>query len=671
MRSFPSFKYLTNWRFEVALADMNDKRDGTLLTNRTSMKGGSSEIAFIPECLVPFYLKRRGAEFFWPIDPRRFRKSLAKFLAMDFAQVDDFASLKEKHAGQRVVVMGCGPSLNMYPKSEWDGAITIGINNIFPFKRNLTYAFIGDGDTTFLRIDDWLKVNRKTVVFVNGGMAFASWVWNPISYRRTGRDTKVRSTVNDKAEFELGGTPDTALQFAHYITGPGDEIELIGIDYRDWEGRSHFDSKAAAPHHRTQFSYDNTPKSTGALNRIVSRLKFHSDRAWVNRSPISRLIGKRDIIKTRAPEILVQDFRRSDIKLVPTIKRAWIRQRSLLERINSPDPKIIDKLWRWGPDFPGRALQALSYLYQYLPGELAGYRKRIRNAAEDAYNRCQAFRVEKGGCLWYAHPNYPHTWEYKDAYDEQDLIKFHGHTFWLLGLDRAKRAGILDAKLVDREINGYLNMIEKYFPWDKPDVDPAQNWNVFRRDYAVQIILALAKIATGQSLDLAERMARLVEPIDRPGTDRYQVGLNAAMYCLLGLMELRQHRPNAVDVKLIEGNYRTLKSVALKDGGIVERYPPRPLLGDGLETCHQFAWYSVNVEAGACSAAGDYYRDAELTFDKILDLQHPKTGGFCFVHQKEFKKHGTQPKSLEMWYCCTSSGLMALVKGYRIYGGGE
>ena len=50
--------------------------------------------------------------------------------------------------------------------------------------------------------------------------------------------------------------------------------------------------------------------------------------------------------------------------------------------------------------------------------------------------------------VWYEHPDYPHTWEYLDDFKRQDHIRFHGHTFWLLGLDRAVRAG--NWKLVSR-----------------------------------------------------------------------------------------------------------------------------------------------------------------------------------------------------------------------------
>ena len=133
-------------------------------------------------------------------------------------------------------------------------------------------------------------------------------------------------------------------------------------------------------------------------------------------------------------------------------------------------------------------------------------------------------------------------------------------------------------------------------------------------------------------------------------------------------MELRKYRPNEVDGSLISQNYRKLKSLVKPDGSIIERYPPRPGEGDGCETCHQFAWYSINIEGGACDAAGDFYKDADLVFDKILDLQHPKTRGFCYIGAD---KERADARSLEMWYCCTSSGLMALVKGYRIYGEDE
>lgn len=248
--------------------------NGGVTTNVLTMLDPAGKQAKVAEKDLPILLGE-GYSLAYQ-DYADYRRHLRRIKKRRYRRAD-IAALKGKHAGRKIVVLGNGPSLNFYEPARFRRHIVVAVNYITAYLNDPHYLLFSDADFFYMATGALAGISRRSVVFCNGGAVEASKRFNPVSFHR-----KKFAGIDAQGRFALGGSILMAAQLAEHISGPGDRIEVLGVDYRDYEGKPHYTDRGV------DFSYADFKRFAAPFNRLIGMMA-RSGRRWVNLSPISRL----------------------------------------------------------------------------------------------------------------------------------------------------------------------------------------------------------------------------------------------------------------------------------------------------------------------------------------------------------------------------------------------
>lgn len=155
------------------------------------------------------------------------------------SEVKRLQTLHNMYHGERIFVMGNGPSLNKTPLEKLEGEYTFGVNRIYLLFDRIRWR------PTFYTTLDW-RVTPDNLGEINAlrGMTFffphrfwrllrkgddVYWYWSRHGFHRSGRFVEDRFSYDITKGICPGGTITvTAIQIAYYLGF--DPIYLIGVD---------------------------------------------------------------------------------------------------------------------------------------------------------------------------------------------------------------------------------------------------------------------------------------------------------------------------------------------------------------------------------------------------------------------------------------------------------
>jgi len=220
----------------------------------------------------------------WRMNSLRSRLAMASEKRIEKAFLRKIRPYRNRHLGEKCIIMGCGPSLNSVPPEVLDRFITFGVNRAYR-KTAPDYMVLIDSGPSFLKEMRMFAAERSIPFFL-------SWTWGnldqsrirmrneivmpfvrfPVDYTTSEDGVRYRSWLaqlySDPDRLELGVTsnanviPEAAIPLALYMGF--ERIYLAGVDMKSTPHLSgdHFFGSTASSE-RMELYYERERKKYG------------------------------------------------------------------------------------------------------------------------------------------------------------------------------------------------------------------------------------------------------------------------------------------------------------------------------------------------------------------------------------------------------------------------